>query len=132
MQGSHVGRARWMARLSLVGAVVCLLAGLTGGGDAPVAGAAPSGTLSMSPGNSSINNADDIAITLDVVGGANIHRVLLGVTFNPVVVQAVDANSGAGGVQLLPGAFPGTTIVGSVLQNDANNTTGTITERRSC
>jgi hypothetical protein len=115
-----------MARLSLVGAVVCLLAGLTAGGHAPTAGAAPGGTLSMSPGNSSINNGDDIAITFDVVGGANIHKVLLGVTFNPVVVQGVDANSGAGGVQILPGAFPGTTIVGSVLQNDVNNTTGTI------
>ena len=81
----------------------------------------------MSPGNSSINNGDDISITLDVVGGVNVHRVLLGVTFNPVVVQAVDANAGAGGVQILSGAFPGTTVVGNVLQNDANNTTGTIT-----
>jgi hypothetical protein len=116
-----------MARLSLVGAVLCLLAGLAAGSSAPTASAAPSGALSMSPGNSSINNADDISITLDIVGGVNIHKVLLGLTFNPVVVQAVDANAGAGGVQILPGAFPGTTIVGSVLQNDANNTTGTIT-----
>lgn len=127
MQGPHAGRAKWMARLSLVGAMLCLLAGLTAGGSAPVAGAAPSGTLSMSPGNTSISNGDDISITLDIVGGVDIHRVLLGVTFNPVVVQAVDANSGAGGIQILPGAFPGTTIVGSALQNDVSNTTGTIT-----
>jgi hypothetical protein len=126
MHGSHVRRAKLAARLSLVGATLCLLAGLAGG-SAPIAHAAPSGALTMSPGNSSINNGDDISITLDVQGGVNVHRVLLNLTFNPVVVQAVDANSGAGGIQMLPGAFPGTTIVGSVLQNDANNTTGAIT-----
>ncbi len=126
MQRSNVRRVKWMARLSLVGAVLCLLAGLTASGSAPVASAAPSGTLSMSPGNSSINNGDNISITLDIVGGVNIHRVLLGVTFNPVVVQVVDADSNAGGIQILPGAFPGTTLVGSALQNDVNNTTGTV------
>jgi hypothetical protein len=127
MHGSHAGRARLVARLSLVGATLCLLAGLSAVGATRFAEAAPSGTLSMSPGNSSINNGDDISITLDIVGGVNVHRVLLGVTFNPVVVQAADANPGAGGVQILSGAFPGTTVVGNVLQNDANNTTGTIT-----
>ena len=127
MRGSHTGRVTWLARLTLLGAVVSLLAALTLSGSARSAYAAPSGALSMSPGNSSINNGDDISITLDVVGGANVHRVLLNLTFNPVVVQAVDANSGAGGVQILPGAFPGTTIVGSVLQNDANNSIGSIT-----
>lgn len=127
MQGSHAGRAKLLARLSAVGAVLFLLAGAASGGPPPSAFAAPSGALSMSPGNSSINNGDDISITLDVVGGANVHRVLLNITFNPVVVQAVDANSGAGGVQILPGAFPGTTIVGSVLQNTADNSGGSIT-----
>ena len=127
MHGSHVGRAKLVARLSLVGATLCLLAGLSASGATPIAHAAASGALTMSPGNSSINNGDDISITLDVQGGVNVHRVLLNLTFNPVVVQAVDANSGAGGVQILPGAFPGTTIVGSVLQNDANNITGAIT-----
>ena len=127
MRGSHTGRVTWLARLTLLGAVVSLLAALNTIGPTPTAHAAPSGTLSMSPSASSINNGDDISLTLDIVGGVNIHPVLLNLTFNPVVVQAVDANSGAGGVQILPGAFPGTTIVGSVLQNDANNTIGSIT-----
>ncbi len=127
MHGSHAGRASTAARLSLAGATLCLLAGLSAGSTGRVAEAAPSGTLAMSPGNSSIDNGDDISITLDVVGGVNVHRVLLGVTFNPVVVQAVDANAGAGGIQILSGAFPGTTVVGNVLQNNVNNTTGTIT-----
>jgi hypothetical protein len=126
MTGSYVGRAKWMTRLSFAGALLCLLAGLTAASSAPVASAAPSGTLSMNPGNSSINNGDNISITLDIVSGVNIHRVLLGVTFNPVVVQVVDADSNAGGIQILPGAFPGTTLAGNVLQNDVNNTTGTI------
>ncbi len=127
MRGSHAGRAKWRARLTLLGAAACLLVALRAGAAVPVAYAAPSGALSMSPGNSSINNGSDISLTLDIVGGANIHRVLLNLTFNPVVVQAVDANPGAGGVQILAGAFPGTTVVGSALQNDANNTTGSIT-----
>jgi hypothetical protein len=116
-----------MARLSLVVAVLCLLAALGAGASIPAVEAAPAGALSMSPGNSSINDGDDISITFDVTGGVNVHSVLLGVSFNPVVVQAVDANAGAGGVQILPGAFPGTTLVGTVLQNDVDNDNGTIT-----
>ena len=125
MQGSHLHRVQWIARLSLSGAVLMLLAALATYAPAPAAEAAPGGSLSMSPGNSSISVSDTIGITMDVAGGSNIHRVLLTVTYNPVVVSVVDADGGAGGTQILPGAFPGTTGVGNVLQNSAG--AGTIT-----
>ena len=125
MQGSRVPRVRHVARLSLSGAVLLLLAGLVTYLPAGRAAAAPSGSLAMSPGNSSMELGQDSQITLDVVGGASIHRVLLTVTYNPTVVSVSDADGGAGGVQVLPGAFPGTVSVGSVSQNSAGS--GTIT-----
>lgn len=120
MQGSHARRARIVARLSLVGAVLSLLAAFTAFTPVPRASAAPSGSLTTNPGNTSINVGDSISFTLDVVGGANISEVDVTLTYNPVVVQVVDADSGAGGTQILPGAFPGTTLTGSVLVNDAS------------
>jgi hypothetical protein len=125
MQGSRVRRVRWLGRLPLAGAAVLLLAFASTYAAPPRAQAAPSGSLTMSPGNSSINVNDTIGITFDVSGGASIHRVLLTVTYNPVVVSPVDADGGTPGTQILPGAFPGTTGDGTVLQNSAS--AGTIT-----
>jgi hypothetical protein len=125
MQGAHTRRAWFVARLSLAGAVLSLLALANALSRPLTASAAPGGTLAMNPNNTSINPGDDLSITFDVVGGVNVHRVLLTVTYNPVVVDVVDANSSAAGTQILPGAFPGTTGVGNVLQNDASS--GTIT-----
>lgn len=125
MQGTPVPRARMLGRLSFAGAAMLLLAFASMWGSTPRAAAAPSGSLTMSPGNSSISVNDTIGITLDVSGGASVHRVLLTVLYNPVVVSVVDADGGTPGTQALPGAFPGTTGDGSVLQNSAS--AGTIT-----
>lgn len=125
MQGLRLRRARIAARLALAGALLCLVASVGMHVGSRAAEAAPGGSVGMSPGNSSINPGDDISITFDVIGGVNVHRVLIVVTYNPVVVAVVDANSGAAGTQILPGAFPGTTVIGNVLQNDA--AAGTIT-----
>ncbi len=124
MQGLRIGRARNAAQLSLAGAVLCVATGIAIGAPASAA-AAPGGSVGMSPGNTSINLGDDLSITFDIIGGVNVHSVLLTVTYNPAVVAVVDANPDAAGVQILPGAFPGTTVVGNVLQNSA--ATGTIT-----
>jgi hypothetical protein len=125
MQGLRARRVRWIGRLSLSGAVLLLLAFASTYAPAGRALAAPSGSLTMSPGNSSIAVNDTIGITFDVTGGGSIHRVLLTVLYNPVVVSVVDADGGSGGTQILPGAFPGTTLDGTVLQNSAS--AGTIT-----
>jgi hypothetical protein len=105
-----------LARLSLSGGVLFTLAALF----AHSAAAAPAGTLSMSPANNALNVGDTVAITFDVTGGVDIHRVAIAVTYNASVVQAVDADAGTGGTQILPGAFPGTDTEGAVTQNSVS------------
>ncbi len=116
MQGSRSSRARMLARLSLSGGVLFVLAAIF----APSVFAAPAGTLSMNPPNNSLSMGDTVAITFDVSGGIDIHRVAVAVTYNASVVQAVDADASTGGTQILPGAFPGTDLEGAVTQNSVS------------
>lgn len=114
MQGRHAPPARAIARLTLAGALCCLLAAAL----APsTASAAPAGTLAMNPTNNAIEIGDTVAVTLDLDSGVDIHAVQIGVTYNPSVVQVVDADAGASGTQILPGPFPGSDTEGAVLQN---------------
>jgi hypothetical protein len=118
MQGahSHHRRARGLGRLSFAGAALCVLAAVAL--PAPRADAAPSGLIAMNPANNSLNINDTVAMTLDVYGGANIHEVHIGISYNASVVQVLDADAGAAGVQILAGPFPGTDGVdGTELQN---------------
>jgi len=113
MQGRRA-RARGLARLPFAGSALCAVAFLLT--FATGAQAAPSGSVSMNPANTSLDVGDSVAMTLDL-GGIDIHEVHLGVTYNPSVVQVVDADAGAAGVQVLPGPFPGDDTAGQVLQN---------------
>jgi hypothetical protein len=118
MQGahSHIRRARGLAHLLLAGAMICALAALSP--HARMAAAAPAGTITMNPANTSMAVGDTAAVTLDISGGANIHSVRLGVSFNAAVVQIIDAAPATSGVQILPGPFPGQDGVdGAVVQN---------------
>jgi hypothetical protein len=122
MQGahSHLRRARGPARLSLGVAALCAVAAMML--RAPVVAAAPSGTIAMNPANVSMNVGDTTAITLDITGGANIHSVSLGISFNAAVLQILDADPVTPGVQILPGVFPGQSGVdGTVVQNLVSN-----------
>ncbi|MEX2227817.1 MAG: cohesin domain-containing protein [Dehalococcoidia bacterium] len=113
MQGRRV-RGRGLARLPFAGAALCAVAfALT---FAAGVHAAPAGSVSMNPANTSLDVGDTVTLTLDL-GGLDIHEVHLGVTYNASVVQVVDADAGAAGVQVLPGPFPGDDSVGNVLQN---------------
>jgi hypothetical protein len=103
-----------VSRLMLAGALLCALAAVL---SPKAASAAPGGSLSMNPSNNSLNVNDTLAITFDVSGGIDIHRVAVAVTYNASVVQAVDADAGAAGTQILPGLFPGTDVEGVATQN---------------
>jgi len=117
MQGRRA-RARILARCSLAGAALCALAfSLT---FAAPAAAAPSGSVSMNPANTSLDAGEDVTLTLDL-GGIDIHEVHLGVTYNASVVQVVDADGATAGVQVLPGPFPGDDAAGAVLQNTVSS-----------
>jgi hypothetical protein len=111
----HV-HSRW--QVSCTVAVLCALAALLA--RAPTAAANPSGTLSMTPASMSVQAGDNLFITVDVNGGANIHEVEFALSFDPNVVQAMDADPIAPGVQILAGSFPGPPSEGTVLQNAVN------------
>lgn len=112
----HRGRQGW-ARLPLYGGVLCALASLIPLAMPSTAHAAPSGSLAMNPTTVSADIGDTFAITLDVVGGLNVHEVHLGITYNQAVLQVIDASAGTPGTQVLPGPFPGDDATGAVLQN---------------
>jgi hypothetical protein len=109
-----------LARHSLSGgAAIAVLLAVTATFALPAA-AAPAGTLSMNPSSNSLEVGDTVAITFDVDGSIDVHRVAIAVTYNASVIQAVDANAGAPGMQILPGAFPGTDTEGAVTQNSVS------------
>jgi hypothetical protein len=74
----------------------------------------------MNPPNNALAIGDTVAITFDVTGGIDVHRVAIAVTYNASVVQAVDADAATAGTQILPGAFPGTDTEGAVVQNSVS------------
>jgi len=118
MQGRGTSRARGFARLAVLAGVLCASGALLA--FPRPAYAAPSGTLSMNPSNTSLNVGDTVSLTLDLAG-TDIHEVHIGVTYNAGVVQVVDANASAAGVQILPGPFPGDDTMGTVLQNSVSS-----------
>jgi hypothetical protein len=121
MQGRPSTRALGFARLLSSGAA-CLLAAVA---LLPSrATAAPAGALSMNPTNTAIDVGDTVSITFDLSGGLDVHSVHIGVTYNASVLQAVDADAGASGVQVLPGPFPGDDLVGVVLTNSVSGGPG--------
>ncbi len=119
MQGAHLDRARVFARLALSGATMALVAAAA----LPIAAAhatAQSGTLSMVASTASPAVGDTISVTFNVSGGDHVHAVRLAVAYNASVLQVVDYDAGASGIQIAPGVFPGGDSAGTVLQNSAS------------
>ena len=101
-------------RIVFAAGVLCMLAGVI----APrMTEAAPAGSFSMSPSNIYLNIGDTVAITIIVDGGSDVHEVHFALSYDPSVVQVVDANAGQPGVQILQGPFPSGSIPGTMLQN---------------
>lgn len=118
MPGRQDRRVRRMAALALAACALALAAVAL---RAPAtAESAPAGTITMNPPNASLTVGDTVSLTFDVSGGVDIHRVALGLQYNTSVLQAVDADLGAGGTQILPGPFPGSDTEGAVTQNNVS------------
>jgi hypothetical protein len=124
MQGAHAGR-RMLARLSIAGSAALLLA-FAATRPSP-ATAAASGTVTMTPPQATPGVGDQVAVTLDVQGAVGVHAVDFVVTYDPAIVQVLDADPTLPGTQILPGAFPGTATQGTVTQDSAGG--GQITYR---
>jgi len=122
MQGMHLhhDRARGYGRLPLFGAALAL-AVFCALPSPSVRAAGPAGTLAMNPSTASLTVSDTLSMTFDISGGSAIHAVHIGVSYNTSVLQVVDYDAIAAGVQIAPGVFPGDNTVGSVLQNSVSS-----------
>jgi hypothetical protein len=116
----HHDRARGYGRLSFFGAVLAL-AVFCALPSPPAHASGPAGTLAMNPSTASLTISDTLSMTFDISGGSGIHSVHIGVSYNASVLQVVDYDAIAGGIQISPGVFPGDDTVGSVLQNSVSS-----------
>lgn len=114
MQGWHRAGAPGWARPLLTSGVLLLLA-LALMPAAPAA-AAPTGTITMNPPNSTLDIGDTVNVTIDL-DVTNLNRVAVGISYDTAVLQVVDEDGGTAGTQILDGPFPGG---GAVTQNDVS------------
>ncbi len=114
MQGWHRAGAPGWARPLLTGGVLLLLALALM--PATPAAAAPSGTITMNPPNSTLNMGDTVLVTIDL-NVTTMNRVAVGISYDTSVLQVVDSDGGTAGTQILAGPFPGG---GTVTQNDVS------------
>jgi len=107
-------RTRAAARALLAGALLCLMVGAF---PPRTTEAAPAGQFSMSPANVYLAVGDAVAITFIINGGTDIHEVYFQLSYDPSVVQLIDAQAGQPGVQVLQGPFPSSGSTGTMFQN---------------
>jgi hypothetical protein len=86
--------------------------------------AASAATLTLSPASGTYNANDNftVNVNLDTTGQAIDGVDLFYLKFNPSILQVVDANGSASGVQITPGS-----LLPQTLSNTADNSTGKIT-----
>lgn len=117
MQGRHGRRARIMARMAAA-TTAFALAFYALFAPAPSAQAAATGTFSMTPSSATLQRGDTLAVTFDLHGATNVHEVFVVIEYDPGVLEVIDADAADGGVQVLPGPYPGDLADGAILAND--------------
>jgi len=81
------------------------------------------GILSISPPAATMHVGEIITVTAVISDITALAGIDLELTFDPAIVEVVDANSTVNGVQISPGDCP---IPGQTVENSADNSTGTI------
>ncbi len=119
MANVHHRRSRIASGVLLAVALLCLLSAAAGR-TPRVVEAAPGGQFTMSPSNIFLGVNDAIAVTIILNGGTDVHEVYFVLSYDPAVVQLLDANAGQPGVQVLQGPFPASSAPGTMLQNSAS------------
>jgi hypothetical protein len=79
--------------------------------------------LIIDPPTGSLLIGDNITIDIVAVDVADLYGIQLEVSFDPTIIEVVDADPGNPGVQIKPGNCPDADFV---VLNDVDNTTGTI------
>lgn len=80
-------------------------------------------TLSVSPASPNINPGETVTVTIQLAQAVDAFGVELEMTYDPAILQIVDADSGSSGTQITPGTCPAPDFI---IQNTAYNLTGTV------
>jgi len=80
-------------------------------------------TLTINPVSANITIDETVVVDVVVEGESDLYGVALELTFDPTLVEVVDADTGTAGVQITPGSCP---VADFVVQNTVNNSTGVI------
>lgn len=111
-----------MMRPTKQSVVLALLAGALLLGVGTLLASASSGSLAVTPGSISAVTGMTVDLAFTLSGAANTQGADIQFGFDPAVLQAVDADAVAGGVQVSPGSCPEPDIV---VINDVDNSAGT-------
>jgi LysM repeat protein len=79
--------------------------------------------IRVMPGAPTIGVGQTVVVSVTMDNITNLYAAEFHLQFDPAIVEVVDANTGAAGVQITPGSFLSPDIIA---QNQANNALGTI------
>lgn len=122
----HVRRRplSWAGAVALSLAALCLSASPRLG--APAASAAGP-TVSIDPAQASTLPDETVDVTVVIADASDLYSAYVHLTFDPALLEVVDADDSRQGVQVFPGTFPGPSEgPGDVTTNAVDNAAGTI------
>src|SRR5512139_386501 len=109
-------RLRWMYLIIVLTTIGWLAADKPARGQSTV-------TVAIAPGTAQVAIGQTVDVAVEVVDVQDLYGIDIALTFDPNVVEVVDANPGQAGVQMALGTFPDS---GFVVLNAADNVTGTV------
>ncbi len=117
-----------MQRLKPELAILIILSILLAGPSLTTGIASPSATtISINPSASSVSSCGTLDVYVDVSGVTGLYALDVRITFNPTVVEVVDADLSTPSIEIEPVNDPGLNFkAGFTVRNDVNNAAGTI------
>ncbi|MDI6858468.1 MAG: cohesin domain-containing protein [Dehalococcoidia bacterium] len=113
----------WPAKAALAAAFVLLAFGPLPGSGTDAAGPA----VAVDPATSSIVVGETTDVSIRISDVTNLYSASFHLTFDPAVLEVVDANLSRDGVQVYAGTFPGPSEgPGEIVTNAADNAAGTV------
>jgi len=89
--------------------------------------AAADASVSVDPDSASVVVGSTVDVAVRIDDASNLYSAAFHLTFDPAVLEVVDADPSRDGVQIFPGTFPGPSQgPGDIVTNAADNTAGTV------
>ncbi len=84
-------------------------------------------SVSVDPDSASVVVGSTVDVAVRIDDASNLYSAAFHLTFDPALLEVVDADPSRDGVQIFPGTFPGPSQgPGDVVTNAADNTAGTV------